>query len=77
MEPTQPMEVYPLMIDCNGFYVGGASWSCHCEKFSGSSMIGFLRSRFRRMPRKEGVLNRFFYLEFDLAILEEQKAHRE
>jgi len=25
VEPAQPVEVYPLMINCNGFYVGGAS----------------------------------------------------
>ena len=71
------MEVYPLMIDCNGFYVGGASWFCYHEKFLGSSMTGFLRSRFRRMLKKERILHRFFYLEFDLAVLEERKAHRE
>lgn len=41
------------------------------REFPGSSMTGFLRSRFRHMLRKEGVLNRFFYLEFDPAILEE------
>jgi hypothetical protein len=23
-EPAQPMDVYPLMIDCDGFHVGGA-----------------------------------------------------
>ena len=46
VEPVQPMEIYPLMIDCNGFYVGGASWSHHHEKFLGSSMTRFLRSRF-------------------------------
>jgi hypothetical protein len=68
------MEVYPLMINCNGFYVGGASWSHHHEKFLGSSMTGFLKSRFRRLLRKEEFLNRFFYLEFDLAILEGRKA---
>jgi hypothetical protein len=43
-EPAQPMDVYPLMIDCDGFHVRGASWSCHHEKFPGSSMTGFLRS---------------------------------
>jgi hypothetical protein len=43
-EPVQPMDVYPLMIDYDGFHVGGASWSRHHEKFPGSSMTGFLRS---------------------------------
>ena len=71
------MDIYPLMICCNGFYVGGASWSRHHERFPGSSMTEFLRSRFRRMLRKEEFLNRFFYSEFDPAILEERKAHRE
>jgi hypothetical protein len=42
-EPTQPMDVYPLMIDCDGFHVGGSCWSRHHENFSGSSMTGFLR----------------------------------
>ena len=68
------MDVYPLMIDCDGFHDGGASWSRHRETFPGSSMTGVLRSRFRRMLRKEEFLNRFFYLEFDPAILEERKA---
>ena len=71
------MDIYPLMINCNGFYAGGVSWSRHHEKFLGSSMTCFLRSRFQRMLRKEEFLNRFFYSEFDLAILEERKAHRE
>ena len=48
-----------------------------CYTFLGSCMIGFLRSRFRRYLRKEGLLNRYFYSEFDLTILEEQRArHR-
>ena len=64
------MDVYPLMINCNGFYVGGASWFRHREKFLGSSMTGFLRSRFRHFLRREEFLNRFFYSEFDSAILE-------
>ena len=71
------MEVYPLMICCNGFYVGDASWSGHREKFPGSSMTGFWRSCFRRMLRKEEVLNNFFYLDFDLAILEGRRACHE
>ena len=33
VELAQPMDVYPLMIDCNGFHIGGASWFCHREKF--------------------------------------------
>ena len=40
-------------------------------------MTSFLMSRFCCMLRKEGVLNRFFYMEFDPAILEARKAHRE
>jgi hypothetical protein len=76
-EPMQPMDIYLLMINCNGFHVGGASWSRHREKFPRSSMTGFLRSRFHRFLGKEGILNRFFYSEFDLTILEEQKVHRE
>lgn len=71
------MDVYPLMINCNGFYVRGALWSLHCERFLGSSMTGYLRSRFRRFLRKEGFLNRFFHSEFDSTILEERKAHRD
>jgi hypothetical protein len=43
-EHAQPMDVYPLMIDCNSFYVGGASWFRHHEKFPGSSMTGCLLS---------------------------------
>ena len=76
-EPTQPMDVYPLMIDCNGFHVGSASWFHHREKFPGSSMTGILRSRFRRFLRKEEFLCRFFYSEFDASILEDQKTRRE
>ena len=75
-EPAQPMDICPLMINCNGFHVGGA-WSRHHDKFPGSSMTGFLRSRFQRFLRKEGILNRFFYVEFDPVVLEEQKVHRE
>ena len=41
-EPTQPLDTYPLMINYNGFYVGGASWFRHREKFPRSSMTGFL-----------------------------------
>jgi hypothetical protein len=41
VEPTPSMNIYPLMINCNGFYVLGASWSGHREKFLGSSMTGF------------------------------------
>ena len=77
MEPTQPMDVYLLIINCNGLYVGGASWSRHREKFLGSSMTDFLSSCFRCMLRKEEFLNRFLYLEFDPAILEERKACHE
>lgn len=66
------MDAYPLMINCDGFYVGGASWFRHRQKFPGSSMTGFLMSHFRHMLRK-GVLNRFFYLEFDPAILEGER----
>lgn len=71
-----PMDVYPLMINCNGFHVGGASWSRHREEFPGSTMTGFLRSQFQRFLRKEEFLNRFFYSEFDAAVLEERKARR-
>ena len=74
-EPAQPMDVYLLMINCNDFYVGGTSWSRHHDKFLGSSMTSFLRSRYRRMLRKEEFVNRFFYSKFDLAVLEEQKSH--
>lgn len=49
----------------------------HRKKFLSSSMTGFLRSRFCRMLRKEEVLNRFFYLNFDPTILEERKARHE
>ena len=41
-EPAQSMDVYLLMIDYNGFLVGGASWFRHREKFPRSSMTGFL-----------------------------------
>ena len=71
VEPTQPMDVYPLMIDCNGFHVGSVSWFRHREKFPGSIMTSYLRSRFRRYLWKEGLLNRYFYLEFDPTILED------
>ena len=77
MEPAQPIDIYLVMINCNGFHVGGASWSRHRERFLGSSMTGFLRSRFRRFLRKEEFLCRFFYSEFDVSILEDQKIHRE
>jgi hypothetical protein len=60
-EPMQPMDIYLLMINCNGFHVGGASWSRHYEKFPGSSMTSFLRSCFHCFLGKEGILNRFFY----------------
>ena len=40
-------------------------------------MTGFLMSRFCRMFRKGEVLNRFFYSDFDPAILEERRACRE
>ena len=63
-------------INCNGFYVGSALWFRHREKFPGSSMIGFLRSRFWRYLQEDGLLNRYFYLEFDLTILEERRAQR-
>ena len=77
MEPVQPMDIYPLMINCNDFNVGGASLSRHHEKFLGSSMTGFMRSRFWRFLSKEEFLNRFFYSEFDPTILEEQKIHHD
>ena len=70
------MDIYLLMINCNGFYIGGASWSRHREKFPGSSMTGFLRSCFRRFLRREEFLNRFFYLEFDVSVMEERRTHR-
>jgi hypothetical protein len=71
------MDIYPLMINCIGFHVGGTSWSRHREKFPGSSMIDFLRMRFCRLLRKEEILNRFFYSESNLTILEERKVHHE
>ena len=71
------MDIYPLMINCNGFHVGGASWSRHRERFLGSSMTGFLRSRFQCFLRKEEFFCRFFYSEFDASILEDQKTRRE
>lgn len=71
------MDVYPLMIDWDSFHVGGGSWFCYCEKFPGSSMTRFLRSRFCRFLRKEEFLCRFFYSEFDASILEDRKSHRE
>ena len=40
-------------------------------------MIGFLRSRYRRFLRKEEFLNKFFYSEFDLAVLEERRTHHD
>ena len=75
-ELAPPMDIYPLMINCNGFYVGGTSCSRHREKFLGSSMTGFLRPHFRCFLRKEEFLNRLFYLEFDPTVLEERKIHR-
>lgn len=74
-EPVQPVDVYPLMINCNSFYVGGTSWSHQRERFLGSSMTGFLRSRFQWYLRREEFLNRFFYLKFDSSVMEEQKFH--
>ena len=71
------MDIYPLMINCNSFHVGCASWLRHREKFLGSSITGFLRSRFRRFLRKEGFLNRLFYSKFGASVLEERKTHRE
>jgi hypothetical protein len=71
VEPTQPVDIYPLMINYSGFHVAGASWSRHRKKFLESSMTSFLWSRFWHFLRKEGTLNRFFYSEFDLTILEE------
>ena len=40
-------------------------------------MAGFLRSRFRRMLRKEAALNSFFHSDFDPAVLDDQRARRE
>jgi hypothetical protein len=40
-------------------------------------MTGFWRSCFRRFLRKHEFLYRFFYSEFDLIVLEKQKAERE
>ena len=71
------MDIYPLMINCNGFHVGGASWSLHRERFLGSSMSGFFRSRFQRFLKKDEFLCRFFYSEFDASILEDRKTHHE
>lgn len=76
-EPTLPLDVYPLMIDCNGFFVGGALWSRHRERFPRASMIDYLLSRWRQYVKKELFLNRFFYSEFDSRILEERKSQRE
>ena len=39
-------------------------------------MTGFLRSCFRRFLRREEFLNRFFYLEFDVSVMEERRTHR-
>ena len=75
MKPAQPMDIYPLMINCDGSYIGGASWFHHHEKFAGSSMTRILRSCFRRFLRREEYFNRFFYSEIDVAMLEEQKIH--
>jgi len=77
VEPAPALDVYLLMIQCSDFYVGGASWSHHREKFPTSSMTSFLRSCFHRMLRKEQALNRFFYSNFDLNVLEERKARCE
>ena len=71
------MDIYLLMINCNGFHVGGASWSHHHERFLGSSMTGCLRSCFRRFLGKEEFLRRFVYSEFDASILEDRKTHHE
>ena len=68
-EPAHPMDIYPLMINCNGFHVGGTSWSHHCEKFPGSSMTGFSWSCFRCFLSKQVPM--VFYMEFDATILEE------
>jgi hypothetical protein len=38
-------------------------------------MTGFLRSCFRRFLREEEYLNRFFYSEFNVIVLEERKIH--
>jgi len=71
------MDVYPLMIRCGDFCVGGALWFRHREKFPTSSMAGFLRSRFCLMLRKEAALNRFFHSDFDPAVFYDQRARRE
>jgi hypothetical protein len=76
-EPALPLDIYLLMIDCNRFFVGGALWSRLHERFPRSSMTGYLLSQWRRYVKKEDLLNRFFYSEFDPAILEGRRAQRE
>lgn len=56
------VEVYPLMIRCNDFCVSGASWYRHRQPSPGSSMTGFLGSRFRRMCEKGKNMKEFFLL---------------
>lgn len=58
-EPALPLDVYPLMIDCNGFFVSGALWSSHHERHPESSMTGYLKYRFRQYLKRERSLNRY------------------
>jgi hypothetical protein len=60
-EPVHPAEVYPLMIRCGDFFVGGASWRRHQQKFTNSQLSSFILMRYDRVREKERVLKEFFF----------------
>lgn len=67
-EPTQPLNVDPLMIRYGEFFVGGASWVRYRQKVQNARLSNFLGLRYQRMRQKEEYLQHFI-ASLDLFVL--------
>lgn len=75
-EPAEVLDVYPLMIRCGDFFVGGDLWHRYRQKFRWSRMIDFLDLPSRhRYCRVKKIKN--FYSAFDSLVLETRRKRRE
>lgn len=75
-EPAHPVEVYPLMIRCGDFFVNGASWRCHRQKFPRSRLLTFILMCYDRMREKERIVKEFFSTSDSSILAKRQRLRR-
>lgn len=61
--------IWPLIIRCGDFFVGGSSWFRHQQKFPQAKLMDFLGNCIERVRAGDVEVQRYF-ASFDKTILE-------